>query len=123
MSALTILPIDTGTDSSPKFTMTGVTQSFRVTIDDLAQATADLKTGLTGTDAASFMIVDDQCYGQILIGDDVPTPGPNTCDLYVKYIGLATTTPKTTTLTVNGGTPGQSVAVVISYTGAAATTH
>jgi hypothetical protein len=127
MSALTIAPIDSGTDSSPKFTMTGATQSFRVTIDDYAQATTDLKTGLTGTDAASFMIVDDQCYGQILVGHDVPTPGPYYCDLYVKYIGLATTTAKTTTLTVNGGavaTPnGQSASIVISYTGLAATVH
>jgi hypothetical protein len=99
-----------------------------VTIDDHAQATTDLKTGLTGTDAASFMIVDDQCYGQILVGGDVPgSVLPNTCDLYVKYIGLATTTPKTATLTVNGGaaaTPnGQSVSIVVSYTGAAATAH
>jgi hypothetical protein len=117
-SALTIGLIDLGTDASPKITMTGQRQLLTVTKDDTAVPTAALDTSITGTD---FMLVDDQCYGKVLSGaGSDPTVS---CTMVVKYIGLTTTTAKTATVTVNGGSAGQSAAIVVSYLGAAATVH
>lgn len=83
-----------------------------ITVGNAAQ-TSPLKTSLSGTE---FTMIDDQCYGKMLKGN-------TSCTIQVKYIGAATNTEKTTTLTVDGGSVGQSVSVVVGYTGAAATTH
>ena len=115
-SALTITP-NTGTAAAPTFTIpVGATasQQFTVTLDSTAVPTAALDTSITG---ANFMLIDDECYGKILTDSN-----PN-CLMMLKYIAPGTATAVSTTLTVNGGTPGQSVSIVVSYTGTAATTH
>jgi len=114
-SALTIAAIDTGT-IPPTRVMAAQTETFTITKDATAVPTAALDTSITGTD---FILVDDQCYGKVLSGSGASA----TCRLFVKYIGLATTTAKTATLTVNGGSAGQSASVLVSFTGAAATVH
>jgi hypothetical protein len=114
-SALTIAAIDTGT-IPPTRVMAAQTETFTITKDATAVPTAALDTSITGTD---FILVDDQCYGKVLSGSGASA----TCHLFVKYIGLATTTAKTATLTVNGGSAGQSASVLVSFTGAAATVH
>ena len=117
-SALTITPIDDGTAAAPKITMTGQRQLLTVTKDNNAVPTAALDTSISGTD---FMLVDDQCYGKVLSGLGSSAGGH--CTILVKYIGLTTSTAKTATVTVNGGSAGQSAAIVVSYLGAAATSH
>jgi hypothetical protein len=115
-SALTITP-NTGTAAAPTYTIpvTAVAaQQFVVTLDSTAVPTAALDTSITGS---NFMLIDDECYGQIL------TDSNPTCTMTLKYIGSGASTAVSTTLTVNGGTPGQSGSIVVSYTGTAATTH
>jgi hypothetical protein len=93
-------------------------QQFTVTLDSTAVPTAALDTSITGS---NFMLIDDECYGKVL------TDSSPVCSIALKYIGPGTATAVTTTLTVNGGAVaapnGQSVSIVVSYTGAAATTH
>jgi hypothetical protein len=115
-SALTIDPPGAGPAVPATLTMGSVTQAFRITKDANAVATSPVTTSITGTD---FMLVDDRCYGQILSGNG----NKATCDVSVKYIGRSTSSAKTATITVNGGSEGQSVAIIVSYTGAEAASH
>jgi hypothetical protein len=88
-------------------------KAFKVTLRDTATPTAPLKTSLTGTD---FMMVADGCYGQILSSADP------SCVISVKYIGTTSSTAKTTTLTVNGGSTAKTVSVSVSATNVQANT-
>jgi hypothetical protein len=106
-SALSIDPPGSGTATPKTYAMGSVGVTFRVTKDATAVATAPLKTSITGSD---FMLVNDRCYGEILSGSG----SASQCDLSVKYIGRSTATAKTATITVNGGSAGQSVAIIVS---------
>jgi hypothetical protein len=94
-----------------------VSQTFTVKNDatggQFTSGTAALKTSLSGT---AFMVIDDTCYGAFLDDGDM-------CYITVKYIGATTSTAQTATLTVNGGSAGQSVSATIKYASTAATVH
>jgi hypothetical protein len=124
ISALSITsPLLDMTTIPPNFVMDGSgsgtdkVQTFMVTNDagalQYTSLTAEIKTSISTSD---FMLIDDRCYG-IMLADG------QSCTIDVKYVGAATATAKKATLTINGGTPGQSTAVAISYIGTAATTH
>ena len=124
ISALSITsPVLDMTTIPPNFVMDGSgsgtdkVQTFMVTNDagalQYTSLTAEIKTSISTSD---FMLIDDRCYG-IMLADG------QSCTIDVKYVGAATATAKKATLTINGGTPGQSTAVAISYIGTAATTH
>ena len=119
-SALSITsPILDTTVTPPKYVMdallTGKDVTFTVT-NDSTQVTASTSPIKTSISNANFMLIDDQCYGLMLANQ-------GTCTIRVKYIGASTTTAQTATLTINGGSPGQSTSVALTYTGVAATTH
>jgi hypothetical protein len=95
--------------------LTGKDVTFTVT-NDSTQVTASTSPIKTSISNANFMLIDDQCYGLMLANQ-------GTCTIRVKYIGASTTTAQTATLTINGGSPGQSTSVALTYTGVAATTH
>jgi len=117
-SALTISPPGTGPAVPATYTLASanVGITFTVTKEGTAVATAPLKTSITGTD---FMLVDDLCYGEILSGSGSDA----SCKLTVKYIGRSTSTEKKATITINGGSEGQSVSIIVSHTGDEASTH
>jgi len=118
-SALSITP-HSGTDAAPTYTIPvslTAAKTFEVDLDSTAIPTAALQTSITA--GSPFMLIDDECYGQVLSDSN------SSCNITVKYIGAGTAaaTPATTTLTVNGGSAGQSVAIALSYTGAAPSQH
>jgi hypothetical protein len=118
-SSLTISPVADATANPLTYTIpvganTTAVQTFTITNEGTASTTNPMKT--TITNPAEFMLINDECYGVLL------DAGEN-CIVSVKYIGAATSTAKGATLTVDGGSAGQSVAVNLSYTGAKALNH
>ena len=89
-------------------------QVFTVLLADTATATTALKTSLVGPD---FMIVNDSCYASIL------SPGNQVCYVAVKYVGTASATKKSATLTVNGGSTPKTASVVVNITNIQAEAH
>lgn len=74
-------------------------------------ATSLLTTTLGGTNSALFRITDNQCVGKSLTAAGSPTG--TTCDVKVTFIGTATATAQTATLTVTDGSTNNNV---IAYT-------
>ncbi|HTY26726.1 MAG TPA: choice-of-anchor D domain-containing protein, partial [Mycobacterium sp.] len=75
-----------------------------------APQTAFIKTTLAGT---GYEIVYDSCVATKLSGS---MPGPFACEIGVAFTGTAATPLKTATLTVNGGSAGQSASIVLNST-------
>jgi hypothetical protein len=93
---------------------TSAMQTFTVSLADTATATTALKTSLVGPD---FMIVNDSCFASIL------SPGHQDCLITVKYVGTASATKKSATLTVNGGSTPKTASVVVNITNIQAEAH
>ena len=80
--------------------------------DHVAGPTAMLSTaGLSGADAASFLITQNTC----LLNQLWSTTPNNVCIISVQYVGGATTTAKTTSLSVSDGMTGNSNSITVQY--------
>ena len=67
--------------------------------------------GLSGADAASFLITQNTC----LLNQLWSTTPNNVCIISVQYVGGATTTAKTTSLSVSDGMTGNSNSITVQY--------
>jgi hypothetical protein len=104
-------PVVVNTTNSSVLGPNGEVGPYPITvyIAAFAPQTAFLKTSISGSD---YKIVYDSCVATKLSG----MGGPYACEIGVVYLGTANTPLKTGTLTVNGGSAGQSVSLVLNST-------
>ena len=87
-------------------------ETFTITNAVGAAITGNLVTGLSGTNAVDFKIVNDTCIGSSISA----TASTNTCTVTVRFAPATAGAAKAATLTVSG-VPGDSVTVSLTGTG------
>ena len=114
--ALTIVPTANPTATAlalvPAAVVGPVTVALAANVDG---PTAMLQTSLTGGDAASFFIRDNQCIASQL-SNGLRDGLNNQCSITIEYVGGSTVTAKTTTLKVTDGTSGNTASLTVSFT-------
>jgi hypothetical protein len=73
------------------------------------KATGILRESIGGTNGALFTIVDDNCYG-------APLTSNATCTIQVAFLGTASATAQTASLTISDGTANNSLTAYIKVT-------
>jgi len=108
VSALKVSPVGPVTLDPPPATPPSVANPFTVNVwlEPGADATDYIKTSISGS---AFIIVEDQCVANKLRSG-------YSCHIKVAYVGGAVTPLKTSTLTINGGSAGNSASVVFNST-------
>jgi len=105
-TGLSDLAVDlAGTTASPIAFSTNTVKTFTISYVG-ATSTGQLRSALSGANAAAFAIVNDTCFGSVI--------STGTCTVEVEFTGTASTTAQLATLTVTDGTTSNTVSTVMS---------